>query len=193
MNNQVLVEHDYAAGRALLRNALAPSADVVAADPGTSGWDAEIVRSGSAPIRLRFRSGKTATGQGASPGDVWVLNRPLKGELQHLRERGQNFVALNGTVRIVEQWLLLERSGLAPRRSQQSGTSKRTDPFADRNSLIPRALLAHPERVWGVRELVNAQRRNRNEPHGHYGAEYPSDFVRSLTLYDEESEEDDHC
>jgi len=153
MNDRVMSTHLRGAALALLREAVGTSAATIAADQASPEWDAEIRRNGCEPIRLKLRSWEAATERAVAPGDVWVLSRPPKTELQRLRERGENFVALNGAVRLVSDWLLLDRTDLAPR-GRPPAMTRRTDPFADRNSLIARTLLAHPGRVWGVRALA---------------------------------------
>lgn len=150
MNDRHL-DDDRRAAFALLKQALRPAADVSGVQQ--PGWDAEIRREGVAPVRLKFKSWTAGTESPAVPGDVWIINRRGKADLQRLRERGEDFVALSGAVRLVRDGLLVDRTDLEPQRPQP-GTSRRTDPFADRNSLIARTLLAQPGRVWGVRELA---------------------------------------
>lgn len=66
-----------------------------------------------------------------------------------------NFIALNGSVRIVAKGLLLDRSSL-PRARAAATLPRRVDPFSDRNSLIARTLLHEPGRRWGVREIAKS-------------------------------------
>lgn len=153
MNDQSLPETARARVLGLLEKAVSPAAEVLATDRGSAGWDAEIRRAGVAPICVKLRPWEAAAEPSAAMGDVWVLTRPGRDDLQRLRSRGLNFVALNGSVRVVHDWLLVDRTGLARRRSPP-GVFKRYDPFADRNSRVTRTLLAHPGRVWGVRELA---------------------------------------
>lgn len=135
---------------ALLKQALRPAADVLNVEG--PGWDAEVHREGAAPVRLKFKPW-TGAESSAAPGGIWVVGRPGKTDLQRLRERGEDFVALSGAVRLVRDGLLVDRTDLAPTRPYPAAP-RRTDPFADRNSLIARTLLERPARERGVRELA---------------------------------------
>lgn len=112
--------------------------------------DAEIRRAGCPPLRIRLRAW-TQDGR-LEAEEVWLLRGASAAEQQRLRGRGDNFIALNGTVRLVSDWLAIDRVGL--RRVRTAAAEKRVDPFSDRNSLIARTLLDHPGRTWGVRELA---------------------------------------
>jgi hypothetical protein len=124
-----------------LRCDVAPRADA----------DVEISRDGCPTIRVRLRPWSSG---GELDGDeVWLLRTASAARQQQLRGRNENFVALNGAVRLVRDWLVVDRTGLpAARRSVP--VSRPTDPFSDRNSLIARTLLANAERTWSVRDLA---------------------------------------
>jgi hypothetical protein len=114
--------------------------------------DAEIWRTGCPPLRIRLRP--WAPEGRLEADEVWLLRSGSAAEQQRLRDRGENFIALSGTVRLVADWLAIDRTGL--RRVRPATAEKRVDPFSDRNSLIARTLLDHPGRTWGVRELAQA-------------------------------------
>lgn len=137
---------------ALIRLALEPEARIVARINAAGGEDAEIFHEGAPPIRIRLRAWVPGDFTG-DPEIVWVVAKAGRTNLRELRERRQNFVALNGAVRIVHGWLFLDRTDLEPVPAPVR-SPKRADPFADRNSLVARTLLSHPERTWGVRELA---------------------------------------
>ena len=118
---------------------------------GTSA-DAEIGRAGCPPLRIRLRP--WAQNRRLAADEVWLLRSASPAEQQRLRDLGDNFIALNGAVRLVADWLAIDRTGL--RRARAATAEKRVDPFSDRNSLIARTLLDHPGRAWGVRELAEA-------------------------------------
>ncbi len=122
--------------------------------PGVDGSPpgVEIGRTGCPTLRIRLRP--WAAEAGLQPDEVWVMRSASSAQLQRLRGAGENFVALNGSVRLVCDWLAVDRTGL--RRMHASAPEKRVDPFSDRNSLIARTLLSHPGRTWGVRELAEA-------------------------------------
>jgi hypothetical protein len=113
--------------------------------------DAEIARKGCPTIHVYLRPWSAEGTLG--PDEVWLLRTASAAQQQRLRERNENFVALNGAVRLVQDWLVLDRTGL-PSARRPVTFARRADPFSDRNSLIARTLLAHPGRTWGVRELA---------------------------------------
>ncbi|HZG42601.1 MAG TPA: winged helix-turn-helix domain-containing protein [Longimicrobium sp.] len=136
----------------LIRLALEPEAQMVARTNAAGGEDAEIFREDTPPLRIRLRP--WAPGNVAEdPETVWVITKASRTTVQELRERRENFVALSGAVRIVRGWLFLDRTDLKPLPAP-ARHSKQADPFADRNSLIPRTLLSHSGRSWGIRELA---------------------------------------
>lgn len=144
-------EGDRSRALEVLRSALQGVPDMSCdLEPGGDA-DAEIARKGCPTIRVRLRSWSTEGTIG--PDEVWLLRTASAAQQQRLRERGENFVALNGAVRLVRDWLVLDRTGL-PSARRPATFSRRADPFSDRNSLIARTLLAHPGRAWGVRELA---------------------------------------
>lgn len=73
---------------------------------------------------------------------------------KRLREFDLNHADLSGTLYIQEPGLLVRVDGpkvSAPRRTVQAGFN----PFADKASLVLRALMRTPSRGWGVRELAD--------------------------------------
>lgn len=137
----------------LLKRAVGTAARVVTRTNSISGYSVEIFRDSAPPVGLRLRPWRP--GAAAEPETVWVLHKPSRRLLDELRERGQNFIALNGTVRVVAGGLILDRSNL-PRTRAVGPLPRRVDPFADRNSMVARILLDEPGRRWGVREIAAA-------------------------------------
>lgn len=137
----------------LIRLAVEPEARIVARTNAAGGEDAEIFREDAPPIRIRLRPWVPGDVV-ADPEIVWVVAKAGRTIVQELREQRQNFVALSGAVRIVRGWLFLDRTDLKPVPAP-ARHSKRTDPFADRNSMVPRTLLSQGGRSWGVRELAD--------------------------------------
>lgn len=147
-----LSQGDRSRALGVLRDALQGVPDMWC-DPEPDGdADAEISRKGGPTIRVRLRPWSE---EGAlEPDEVWLLRTASVAQQQRLRERGENFIALNGAARLVQDWLVLDRTGL-PSAKHPVTFVRRADPFSDRNSLIARTLLAHPGRTWGVRELAS--------------------------------------
>lgn len=134
----------------MLQLAVGASAKVVQRRSSPAVREAELLRDDAPPILLRLRAWDAA-----SKGErdtVWVLRRASRGTLELLRKSDQNYVALSGAVRLVASGFFLDRSDLKP----AARPLRRVDPFADRNSLIPRTLLDEPGRRWGVREIAEA-------------------------------------
>jgi hypothetical protein len=153
--NDLIQERVRAAALELVRQAVSPAGNVAeSASPGAD-YDAEVLREHAGAIRLRLRPWLGQMSETSAPDDVWVLTKARRKELEQLREREQNFIALSGAVRLVRDWLLVDRTDLKPRRPPPR-PARRTDPFTDRNSLIARTLLSHPGRKWGIRELASA-------------------------------------
>lgn len=150
MNKSVEGNRSRALG--VLRDALASIPDMRCDFAPAGDLDAEIAREGCPTIHVRLRPWSTDGTLG--PDEVWLLRTASPAQQQRLRERGENFVALNGAVRLVRDWLVLDRTGL-PSARRQATFARHVDPFSDRNSLIARTLLAHPHRTWGVRELAS--------------------------------------
>ena len=155
MNKYPLPDSVRAAALALLRLALGSSCSVVAPENSAQAYDGEIFRDGAPPLGVRLRQWEPGAAllDAGSYEDVWVLPKATRAQLQQMREREQNFIALNGAVRLVRGWLVLDRNDLAAAPAP-ARAARRADPFSDRNSLVPRALLSHPGRSWGVRELA---------------------------------------
>jgi transcriptional regulator with AbiEi antitoxin domain of type IV toxin-antitoxin system len=136
----------------LIRVAVEPEGRLVARTRSADGVEVEIFHDHAQPVLIRLRPWASETDT-ADPQTVWVVAKASRAKVREMRERRLNFVALNGSVRIVRDWLFLDRTDLEPLPATVH-PPKRVDPFADRNSLIARTLLAHPGRAWGVRELA---------------------------------------
>ena len=137
----------------MLQLAVGTAAKIVARANSAGDDDAEIIRDNAPPIALRLRAWEPRSQPGS--GTVWVLRKSSRGTLEELRQRGENFIALNGTVRLVASGFFLDRSDLKQVRGP-ARPARRVDPFSDRNSLIARTLLDEPGKKWGVREIAMA-------------------------------------
>lgn len=135
----------------MLRSALSTVPNLRCSFHPRGDADVDIVRDGCPSIRVRFRPWSSSGELGED--EVWVLRTASAARQQHRRERNENFVALNGAVRLVRDWLVVDRTGL-PSARRSVPVARRTDPFSDRNSLVARTLLADAERTWSVRELA---------------------------------------
>ncbi len=151
MNTRVDVERN--AGLKVLRAALENVPNIRFVMNPRDEADLEISRPGCQILHVRLRPWSTEGKRGAD--EVWLLRSSSAAQQQRLRERDEDFVALNGAVRLVRDWLVVDRTGLPIVRPAFS-SPPRVDPFSDRNSLIPRTLLTDFARVWGVRELATA-------------------------------------
>lgn len=149
MNNRS--ESDNSLAAAVLRSALSTIPTLRCEFQPRGDADVEVARDGCPTIRVRLRPWDAAGALGAD--EVWVLRTASATRQQELRERNENFVALNGAVRLVRDWLVVDRTGL-PSARRAIPDARRTDPFSDRNSLIARTLLANAERTWRLRELA---------------------------------------
>lgn len=150
MNNR---EAERNAGVRLVKAALESVPDLRYADSREKGADLAITRPGCPPLQIRLRPWSMEAALG--PEEAWLLRAASAAQQQRLRERDEDFVALNGAVRLVRDWLVVDRTGL-PSARRSTSAAPRVDPFSDRNSLVPRTLLAHPHRLWRVRELADA-------------------------------------
>jgi hypothetical protein len=137
----------------LLQRAVGPAGRVVALASRAADHNVKIIRDDASPILIRLRPWDPNAA--AERDTVWILDKPSRRQLDELRERETNFVALNGSVRVLANGLILDRSNL-PRVRVASALPRRVDPFSDRNSLIARILLQEPGRRWGVREIADA-------------------------------------
>jgi hypothetical protein len=72
-----------------------------------------------------------------------------------LREAGVSHADLDGSVFVTAPGIHV-RMDAPGRTSAQPLAGHRADPFADRTSLVLRAMLREPQRVWGVREIALA-------------------------------------
>lgn len=84
---------------------------------------------------------------------VYVMRRVPPNMQARWRAIGQSFIDLSGTVFLHLPWLLIDKK-IKPAKTSPASTAH-ADPFADRASLITRALLeTAPGESWGVRELA---------------------------------------
>jgi hypothetical protein len=144
---------DRSAGIRVLKSALdgVPGMQYMPGSPTDA--DIGFSRAGCPTIRVRMRP--WAAGETLNEDEVWLLRSASPEKQRQLRERGEDFIALNGAVRLVRDWLVVDRMDLPPERSAVAAPP-RVDPFSDRNSLISRTLLANTGRSWRVRELAAA-------------------------------------
>jgi hypothetical protein len=148
-----LAEHQRIAALALLGQALSPDCRVVSVADNRDHHDAEIFCADRLTVQLRLRAWSPGASQADDPGIVWVLKRGDPTTLRQLRAAGQNYLALSGAARLVAGGMFLDRTDLKPVENAVA-LPRRVQPFADRNSLIARTLLAYPGRTWGLRELA---------------------------------------
>jgi hypothetical protein len=87
-----------------------------------------------------------------------VLPRASAAIRETLRTHGEQYIDLRGAVHLALPWALVDRADLTPSHRSAGSLRPSADPFADRSSLVVRALLEHGDikRVWGVRELAGA-------------------------------------
>lgn len=74
---------------------------------------------------------------------------------EQLRDIGVNFLDLSGNAWIRHDGILVDRQGFANKFPEERAGR---DPFADKASLILRALLREPGRTWGIREMASVAR-----------------------------------
>jgi hypothetical protein len=91
------------------------------------------------------------------PSLVWIAPRVSAAQRRQWRDRNENFVDLSGAVRLVLPGLVIDRTDLSPARPAASDriTSSR-NPFADRASLVVRAMLEAPGKPWSTTVLAKA-------------------------------------
>ena len=137
---------------ALLHAALGPYPGVEVRE--TQGVDAVLKLRDGSSITLEFKSSALASGEGANAEPVTVFAGAAKSVHERMRQEGQSFIDLRGTVHLSLPQLLVDRTGL-----RVPGAARRFDPFSDRSSLIVRTLLGagrRRDRDWGVREIAVA-------------------------------------
>lgn len=92
-----------------------------------------------------------------SPAIMWVVPRASAHQRRQWRDRDENFVDLSGAVRLVLPGLVIDRTDLSPvtpSASDRITTSR--NPFADRASLVVRAMLDTPGKSWSATALAEA-------------------------------------
>jgi hypothetical protein len=148
----------------LLQLALAPEVEVVPAAVENEAMpdDADIRlelrhRSPSAgpPLRVRLASvGDPAPPHSGTDHTIWILDRPTREVRERLKANGASYLDIGrGAVHLALPGLLVDRTGVRIPRHGPPSRSLR-DPFGDRASLVPRLLVAHPERRWNVRAIA---------------------------------------
>lgn len=150
-----LTESDYQAALAYLSAAVAPRVRVES-EHGASR--ARLVSLNHEPtlvqlcewtgsqVAQRARRRRSAT--------IWILPNGTPQLREELRAAGLSYVDPRGAVRVELPWLLIDRTDLDPI-DLRARTEIAVDPFADRSSLIVRALLTDSiHRAWGIRELA---------------------------------------
>ncbi|HET6232323.1 MAG TPA: type IV toxin-antitoxin system AbiEi family antitoxin [Longimicrobiaceae bacterium] len=142
----------------LLARNLGPGIGVGARTPDRKPGLPVHVRTGSGrkEVAVRLVEPNSAESFATGANVVRVLARASQAVRQGMRERGESFVDLSGAVHLNLPGLLIDRSDLEPATRGTADAQPFADPFADRASMVPRLLLASPERVWGVRELASA-------------------------------------
>ncbi len=137
-----------------LGSALPSSVRVVGHPDDPSGLIVASGRDSRAAFHLESWSEDTYARR--SPGKwrtvIWVIRRGRPDLRRALRDANQNYIDLRGAVRLHLPWLLIDRTDLGP---LAMPSTIGTDAFADRSSLVVRALLAEAAQyVWGVRDLA---------------------------------------
>lgn len=148
----------------LLQRALAPEVEVEPAGIRNAAWadDADVwlelrhrSRQAGPPLRVRLVSvGDPAAARSKTDDAIWILDRPSKEVRERLRADGASYLDVGrGTVHLALPGLLVDRTGI---RVPHRGATTRSlrDPFGDRASLVPRLLVARPERRWNVRAIA---------------------------------------
>jgi hypothetical protein len=131
--------------------------------PGDAGDETITVRWADAtvPQSLRLRAIETAALSGTvgnTPSDtvptVWILTKSTTAYREALRVNALSFVDLTGAVHLTLPWALIDRDDLTPARTARVRGAP-VDPFADKSSLILRAMLERDRsQSWGVRQLA---------------------------------------
>jgi hypothetical protein len=158
-NSVVIVERssrlsraDYEAAVQYLAAALAPHVKVEPVAGASSAARLSAPRRSGVVLRLREWTDAELVKRSSRRGDaIWVLQRAAPELREQLRAAGQSYIDPGGAVRVELPWLLVDRTDLAPMAMPEA----RSDPFADRSSLVVRTLLSHStRRSWGIRELA---------------------------------------
>ena len=138
----------------LIEAALSPHA-AVRRSHGESGADIVVQLADGPTLRLACkRWPRDAEDGGTASGVVWVLSNATRTLRDRLRREGRSFVDLRGRLFLSFPGLLVDRTDvrLPPRRGR---VTRPFDPFADRSSLVIRALWEdRAEPGAGVRALA---------------------------------------
>jgi hypothetical protein len=152
----MLSDLDYQIALQYLKAALAPRVTVerLSADPSSARLTAR--RGASAVVRLLpwENSHVVKRSRRALADVIWILIDPTPELREELRAAGRSFIDLRGAVRVELPGLIVDRTDLDPV-DFPARPDQASDPFADRSSLVVRALLsASVRREWGIRELA---------------------------------------
>lgn len=124
----------------------------------SQGADAVLRLRDGSTIALELKSSAPSPGDDAHAGLIRVFAGAPKSVQERLRERGQSFVDLKGTVHLSLPQMLIDRTGVRVA-GFPAGPSVPFDAFSDRSSLIVRTLLGaegQRDREWGIREIAAA-------------------------------------
>jgi hypothetical protein len=150
---------DYRVALRYLSDALAPRIRVepAASDTGVATTvHLTIPRGATTVARLREWTDSEIANrvQRTRPRVIWILRNGTPQLRDELRDAGQSFVDTRGAVRVELPSLLIDRTDLDPV-DFPARPEPVTDPFADRASLVVRAMLSTSvRRTWGIRELA---------------------------------------
>jgi hypothetical protein len=150
---------------ALVRDAVPASVQVIGtATHADTGVDVHLELPNGTIASLQFAQWpgpdvprrRSRTGERAS-SLVWIAPRASADQRRQWRDRNENFVDLSGAVRLVLPGLVIDRTDLSHARQAVSDriTSSR-NPFADRASLVVRAMLEAPHKQWNATALAEA-------------------------------------
>lgn len=145
---------------ALLRQALPPDASVtMRTTHGVSDAVVKLPDGSNALFEFKAWDGRErpVRRSRASQGEVrvWVASRATTDQRRRWRDRNENFIDLSGAVRLVVPGVIIDRSDLVPAgRSPSDHITSSRNPFADRASLVVRALLERPHGPWSATALA---------------------------------------
>jgi DNA-binding Lrp family transcriptional regulator len=112
-----------------------------------------ISQQSSSLFKAKLSSLKSHAGKAEGAVPIVVANYLSPDRRNQCQEEGIFFVDLSGNVLLEFDGLHVERIGF-PNRFPEKRTGR--GPFSDKASLILRAALSDPQKVWGIRELAQA-------------------------------------